>query len=86
MDETEEILENPPLPKLRWARPSGQLAHALGVTAARNDLFDETVGRVIDAGGGIRACLDAVEALPDLTLEELVATAFALGVFDGSRR
>jgi hypothetical protein len=55
------------------------------VTADRSDLFDETVGRVIDAGGGIRACLEAVEAFPDLTLEELVATAFALGVFDGSR-
>jgi hypothetical protein len=73
-----------PLPKLRWARESGQLAYALGVSADRSYLFDLTVGKVIDGGGGIRACLEAVEELPDLTLEELVATAFALGVFDGS--
>lgn len=46
---------------------------------------DQIVGHCINGGGGIRDCLNAVEALDDLTLEELVATAFALGVFDGGR-
>lgn len=71
--------------RLRWAKPNGQLAAALGVTPKRAELFDLIVGRCIDGGGGIRDCLDAVEALDDLTLEELVAAAFALGVFDGGR-
>lgn len=71
--------------RLRWVKPNGQLADALGVTPKRAELFDQIVGRCINDGGGIRDCLDAVEALDDLTLEELVATAFALGVFDGGR-
>jgi hypothetical protein len=71
--------------RLRWAKPSGQLADALGVTPQRAALFEQIVNRCINGGGGIRDCLNAVEAIDDLTLEELVAAAFALGVFDGGR-
>lgn len=88
MSEQVDRREEAPVEKvqrLRWAKPNGQLADALGVTPKRAELFDQIVGHCINGGGGIRDCLNAVEALDDLTLEELVATAFALGVFDGGR-
>lgn len=74
------------LPKLQWTDATKDLATALGVGDFSAHVFETVAERVIGAGGGIRAVLEAFQSeIQDMTFEEWTAAVFALGHLDGSR-
>jgi hypothetical protein len=62
----------------------GRLVEALDVAPERNALFDEQVGRMIDANKPLQEIIQTMNERGDMTDTEWTAFMFALGYYAGS--
>ena len=71
-------------PKLKWIQHEGKLAECL-VEPERNAMLDRAICPLVDSNKSLVEIVETLDERGDISLEEWVSIAFALGYFAAYR-